>query len=382
MVRIGRLSVGQVEASLVYTSYRALIKMYAALQSCIRPENQYTTNVITGDQMETPNYYQHYYDQYNYQHSLPTTINCNYNNQNYNSGNSSSSNNNNNMENGASQVLGSAGSGLQIADESGFLSVNRPSSCRLRHKHPSEVKPPYSYAALICLAIGSDKDNKATMREILDYVEVNFPYYRSNRRWHGTIRHDLTVNDCFMKLSPRRGEKACLWAVDPDFHDMFTNGGSLRRRRYRFKKGSQSWLKSRTSFKHPPSQHTSADDVTPASPEASSDLQPTADSMSPCHEDALMASLVGRSTPEYHHRHLHHLATDSSHPPPTGHHLTSTPSGHLIDTQQSTAASRPYQSIPSCDPFLSNELFTSIPDFDDCVNDLYHSFQTDYYMTM
>ena len=106
------------------------------------------------------------------------------------------------------------------------------------------VKPPYSYAALMCMAINSTAEKKATMREILAYIEQNFPYYRSNKKWHGTIRHDLTVNDCFVKCSPRPGQKGCLWSVHPEFQDMFSKT-SFRRRRYRFKEGSTSWRKSR-----------------------------------------------------------------------------------------------------------------------------------------
>ena len=119
------------------------------------------------------------------------------------------------------------------------------SSCHTRvYANEDNTKPPYSYAALICMAIGSAPEKRATMREILNYIEENFSYYRSHKRWHGTIRHDLTVNDCFVKLSARPKQKGCLWSVAPDYQDMFANG-SLRRRRYRFKEGSAKWLKAR-----------------------------------------------------------------------------------------------------------------------------------------
>lgn len=110
-------------------------------------------------------------------------------------------------------------------------------------KHP---KPPYSYISLICMSIAESSDKKATLREIIHYIEKNFPYYQLNKKWHGSIRHNLTINDCFLKLPRRPGCKSCHWTIDPAFKDMFDNG-SLRRRRYRFKEGSQNWNKSKVN---------------------------------------------------------------------------------------------------------------------------------------
>lgn len=110
-------------------------------------------------------------------------------------------------------------------------------------KHP---KPPYSYISLVCMAIAESSDKKATLREIIQYIENNFPYYQLNKKWHGSIRHNLTINDCFVKLARRPGCKSCHWTIDPAFTDMFDNG-SLRRRRYRFKEGSQNWNRSKVN---------------------------------------------------------------------------------------------------------------------------------------
>ena len=115
---------------------------------------------------------------------------------------------------------------------------------RTRKRPMESGKPPYSYIALICMAIANSPDKKITLREIIEYIENRFPYYRNNKKWHGSIRHNLTLNDCFSKQSRRPGDKGCLWAIDPEFEDMFDNG-SLLRRRYRFKEGSERWHKAR-----------------------------------------------------------------------------------------------------------------------------------------
>ena len=118
-------------------------------------------------------------------------------------------------------------------------------SGRVRKRPLESGKPPYSYIALICMAIANNSERRSTLREIITYIESRFPYYNTHKKWHGSIRHNLTLNDCFIKCARRPGDKGCPWAIDPSYEDMFDNG-SLLRRRYRFKEGSAKWQKARS----------------------------------------------------------------------------------------------------------------------------------------
>lgn len=100
----------------------------------------------------------------------------------------------------------------------------------------STIKPPYSYIALIAMALDNSPQRKCTLREICDFIEARFPYYRNNSKWHSTIRHNLTLNDCFKKAGRRLGDKGCQWTLDPEYEDMFKHG-SLQRRKFRLKEG-------------------------------------------------------------------------------------------------------------------------------------------------
>ncbi len=116
----------------------------------------------------------------------------------------------------------------------------------LERKFPLQPgKPPYSYIALICMAIESRENagtKGATLRHIFSYIENRFPFYRQRNKWYNSIRHTLTINDCFVKLPHRTGDKGCPWAIADGFTDMFDQG-SLLRRGYRYKVGSARWEK-------------------------------------------------------------------------------------------------------------------------------------------
>ncbi|KAM9426349.1 forkhead box protein I1 [Pholidichthys leucotaenia] len=98
------------------------------------------------------------------------------------------------------------------------------------------ARPPYSYSALIAMAIQSAQDKKLTLSQIYQYVSDNFNYYKKSKAgWQNSIRHNLSLNDCFKKVARDEDDpgKGSYWTLDPNCEKMFDNGNFRRKRKRR-----------------------------------------------------------------------------------------------------------------------------------------------------
>ncbi|CAJ0574386.1 unnamed protein product, partial [Mesorhabditis spiculigera] len=96
-----------------------------------------------------------------------------------------------------------------------------------------QEKPPFSYISLIAMAISNSPENQATLAEIYSYLQENYDFFRGDYvGWRNSIRHNLSLNDCFEKLPKEagdRGRKGHKWRIAPTCEFMLEEGNFRRR---------------------------------------------------------------------------------------------------------------------------------------------------------
>lgn len=127
----------------------------------------------------------------------------------------------------------------QKAPSSSSTQENKKSGAR------RQEKPPYSYIALIVMAIQHSPSKRLTLSEIYSFLQQRFPFFRGPYQgWKNSVRHNLSLNECFIKLPKGLGRpgKGHYWTIEPSSEYMFEEG-SFRRRPRGFRRKCQQTLK-------------------------------------------------------------------------------------------------------------------------------------------
>ncbi|CAG9864081.1 unnamed protein product [Phyllotreta striolata] len=103
-----------------------------------------------------------------------------------------------------------------------------------RSLQPEEPKPQHSYIGLIAMAILSSPDCKLVLSDIYQHILDHYPYFRTRGPgWRNSIRHNLSLNDCFIKAGRSANGKGHYWAIHPANVEDFRKGDFRRRKAQR-----------------------------------------------------------------------------------------------------------------------------------------------------
>ncbi|XP_059366711.1 forkhead box protein M1-like isoform X2 [Carassius carassius] len=118
--------------------------------------------------------------------------------------------------------------GLGSESNQKCTSTDNPSDCHQpkapeKEKDPLSERPPYSYMAMIQFAINSKKNRQMTLKEIYNWIEDHFPYFRNVAKpgWKNSIRHNLSLHDMFVRETSLDG-KISYWTIRPEANRCLT----------------------------------------------------------------------------------------------------------------------------------------------------------------
>ncbi|KAG5282297.1 hypothetical protein AALO_G00054440 [Alosa alosa] len=90
----------------------------------------------------------------------------------------------------------------------------------------NNIRPPYTYAAMIRCAILDSPEKQLALNEIYQWFTNMFHYFRYNTAtWKNAVRHNLSLHKCFVRVE---GVKGSVWTVD-DAEFMRRKGQKIHR---------------------------------------------------------------------------------------------------------------------------------------------------------
>lgn len=129
------------------------------------------------------------------------------------------------LRNVTGSVLNNSKAVANLKKETGSQGTEKLSAQDLRSDQTepqSESKPPFSFSCLIFMAIESSQQKALPVKQIYSWITDHFPFYRSAAGgWKNTVRHNLSLNRCFRKVSSIHDDlsvgKGSLWSVVPTY---------------------------------------------------------------------------------------------------------------------------------------------------------------------
>ena len=88
----------------------------------------------------------------------------------------------------------------------------------IQHSPPAkdEEKPTQSYVAIIAMAILESKYKKLVLSDIYKYILEKYPYFKDKGQgWRNSVRHNLSLNQCFAKAGRAENGKGNYWTIHP-----------------------------------------------------------------------------------------------------------------------------------------------------------------------
>ncbi|XP_061869201.1 forkhead box protein J1-B-like [Colius striatus] len=101
------------------------------------------------------------------------------------------------------------------------------------HRSNPSVRPPYTYASLICMAMEASQKPSISLSDIYKWIRDNFSYFRhADPSWQRSIRRNLSLNKSFIRVPQEKGEpgRGGFWTLHPEYAQRLKNIACKQRR--------------------------------------------------------------------------------------------------------------------------------------------------------
>lgn len=131
--------------------------------------------------------------------------------------------------------IASIGSDDETIERRGIIESDSDTSVTPDNDYPkandNESKPSQSYIALIASAILNSAEKRLVLSDIYKFIMEKYTYFqKQDKSWRNSIRHNLSLNECFIKAGRSEQGKGHYWAIHPANYDDFSQGDFRRRR--------------------------------------------------------------------------------------------------------------------------------------------------------
>ena len=118
---------------------------------------------------------------------------------------------------------------VSVSHEEGKEQNNNQNQKKKQRKRRNSC--PFSYIEMIAYAILSSPQKQATLSEIYSFIQNNCPRFTEHReRWKNTVRHNLSLHECFQRGGMAFDRAGCYWHINPRFVAAFSCGDFSRRK--------------------------------------------------------------------------------------------------------------------------------------------------------
>ena len=105
---------------------------------------------------------------------------------------------------------------VSVSQEEGKGQNNNQNQKKKQRKRPNSR--PFSYIEMIAYAILSSPQKRATLSGIYSFIQNNYPSFTEHREcWKNTVRHNLSIQECFQRGGIAVDRASCYWLINPRF---------------------------------------------------------------------------------------------------------------------------------------------------------------------